>query len=114
MDEYKYSFGHLKWQGQAYRKDVIILKNEVLSPWRREHGHRLTFEDLVEITAARPRILIIGTGKNGVLDVPDEVLEKLAEAGIDGRPMPTEQALEHFVDLRQQGKDVAAALHLTC
>ena len=114
MSEYKYSFGHLEWEGKSYRKDVTILGDEVITPWRREHAHRLQFEDLVEVATARPRILVIGTGKTGVMDVPDKVLEKLAEAGIDGRPMPTGRALEHFVELRKEGKDAAAALHLTC
>ena len=114
MSDCDYSFGHLRWQGQSYREDVIIYGEAVLCPWVREHGHRLRFRDLAEIMGAPPRILVIGTGQGGMMAVPDKVLSKLAEAGVDGRPMPTDKALEHFVALRQQGKDVAAALHLTC
>ncbi len=114
MADYEYSFGHLRWQGRSYRKDVIIRGDTVLSPWVREHGHRLKFRDLAEIMDRPPRILVIGTGQMGAMEVPDKVLNKLAEAGVDGRPMPTDKALEHFVGLRVQGKDVAAALHLTC
>lgn len=114
MAEYEYSFGCLQWQGETYRKDVIILPDRVLSPWQRAHGHRLKFKDLSEALADGPSIIVIGTGKMGVMEVPDKVLNKLAEAGVDGRPMPTEQALKHFADLRAKGKRVVAALHLTC
>jgi len=114
MAEYEYSFGHLRWRGESYRKDVIIRGDTVLCPWVREHGHRLKFRDLAEIMGDPPRILVIGTGQMGVMEVPDKVLTKLAEAGVDAEPMPTEKALRRFVDLRRQGKDVAAALHLTC
>lgn len=113
-EDYEYSFGHLRWQGKSYRKDVIIYGETVLCPWKREHGHRLSFGDFKELMSHPPRILVIGTGQLGVMDVPDDVLEKLAQQGVDGRPMPTEKALKHFVELRAQGKDVAAALHLTC
>ena len=41
-----------------------------------------------------PRVLIIGTGQMGVMEVPDKVLNKLAEAGVDAEPMPTEKALQ--------------------
>lgn len=114
MDAYEYSFGHLRWQGEDYRRDVILRGDTVLSPWVREHGHRLKFRDLAEIMAAPPRHLIIGTGQRGVMEVPDKVLDGLAAAGVDAEPMPTAQALQRFVELRARGKDVAAALHLTC
>ncbi len=114
MAKYEYRFGHLRWQGESYRQDVLIRGDAVLCPWVREHGHRLKFRDLAEVMDRPPRILVIGTGQMGVMEVPDKVLDKLAAAGVDGRPMPTAQALEHFVALRAQGKDVAAALHLTC
>jgi len=114
LDEYEYSYGHLRWQAEDYRKDVIIHGDRVLSPWLREHGHRLKFRDLAELMSDPPRVLIIGTGQMGVMEVPDKVLSKLAEAGVDAEPMPTGKALERFVELRAKGKNVAAALHLTC
>ena len=114
MADYEYSFGRLVWQGEIFRKDLIILPDRILTPWVRDHGHRLSFDDLAEIMTHPPRILIIGTGHRGVMKVPDEVLDELVKAGVDGRPMPTGKALEHLVDLRAEGKEVAAALHLTC
>lgn len=114
MIGYDYSFGCLKWEGETYRKDLIILPGRIICPWVREHGHRLKFGDLVGVREAAPRLLVIGTGQMGAMHVPDKVLRKLAEIGIDGRPMPTERALAHFAELLEKGKDAAAALHLTC
>lgn len=114
MSDYQYSFGSLKWEGETYREDVLILPDGTVTPWPREHKHHLKFSYLADVVGAAPRILVIGTGQMGVMEVSDKVLSKLADAGIDGRPMPTDKALEHFVELRAKGKHVAAALHLTC
>ena len=114
MSRYRYTFGHLEWDGQKYREDVLIMPDASVVPWPRDDKHHLQFEYLDEIVATGPRTLVIGTGKRGVMKVPDEVLDKLAELGIDGEPMPTEKALKRFEDLLAQGKTVAAALHLTC
>ena len=114
MANWQYSFGHLQWDGEDYREDVLILPDGSVLPWRREHKHHLKFSYLTEIVQAAPRHLILGTGKTGLMDVPDKVLSKLAEQGLDAEAMPTEQALRRFEALRAQGKSVAAALHLTC
>jgi hypothetical protein len=114
MPKPKYSFGELEWQGETYRRDVLIFPDgEVLSPWRREHGHHLELGDLLEIVQAHPQVLIIGTGANGVMKVSSEVLDALAAQGIDAEVMPTDQAVKRFHDLRKE-KKAAAALHLTC
>lgn len=114
MAKHKYSFGCLEWKGSTYRKDAIILPDgKVLSPWKREHGHHLQLADLREVIVASPRVLVIGTGQMGVMEVPDEVLSALADQGIDAEPMPTAKAVRRFADIRKE-KRAAAALHLTC
>lgn len=114
MAEWKYSFGELEWDGETYREDVLILSDRSVVLWPRDHKHHLKFSYLDDIVAAAPRHLIIGTGHDGVMEVPDKVLDKLAEHGIDAEPMPTEKALKRFEDLLKDGKQAAAALHLTC
>ena len=114
MSTYHYTFGHLHWAGEDYREDVLIIPDGSVLPWRREHKHRLKLSYLAEAVQAKPRHLILGTGQAGLMDVPDKVLDELAEQGIDTEAMPTEQALRRLEDLRAHGKSVAAALHLTC
>ena len=113
--KWEYSFGCLEWDKKTYRKDLLILPDRILCPWKREHGHHLSMDDLEEVLEADPRLLIIGTGEFGVMEVPDKVLEKLAKRGIDAEVMPTEKALQRFAEvLGKKEKKVAAALHLTC
>lgn len=114
MAKWEYGFGRLQWEGKSYREDVLILPDRSVKPWRREHKHHLKFSYLDDAVAAAPRILIIGTGYSGAMDVPDKVLDKLAEQGIDAEPMPTEKALGRLSDLLKDGRKAAAALHLTC
>lgn len=114
MSKHKYSFGCLEWQGETYRKDLLILPGgEVLCPWRREHGHHLEPGDLLAVIQAHPQVLIIGTGASGLMKVDEEVLTALAEQGLDAEVMPTGKAVKRFADVRKE-KRAAAALHLTC
>jgi hypothetical protein len=114
MARWKYSFGNLEWGGGTYAEDVLILPDGKVVYWPREHKHHLKFSYLADVVETKPRLLIIGTGHDGVMEVPDKVLDKLAEKGIDAEPMPTEQALKRLEKLLKDEKKVAAALHLTC
>lgn len=108
-----YSFGRLVVDGRIYTSDVILYPERIDASWWRKEGHRLEAEDLAEVVAARPHILIIGTGYSGVMTVPRETLDFLAAKGIIVRVERTGTAVEAFNKL--QGKtSVIAALHLTC
>lgn len=108
-----YSFGRLVVEGRTYTSDVILYPDRIDASWWRKEGHRLRAEDLAEVVAARPDLLIIGTGYSGVMMVPRETREFLASKGIDVRVAQTRAAVEAFNEL--QGKmTVIAALHLTC
>jgi hypothetical protein len=108
-----YRFGHLVVDGRAYSKDVIILPGRIIANWWRKEGHALQPEDLEEVLAAGPDLLVVGKGAQGRMRVTAEAHKSLELAGIDLVAEPTEQACETYNTLSET-KDVAAALHLTC
>ena len=108
-----YSFGRLCLAGKVYTSDVIIYPDRVDEGWRRAEGHRLAAEDVRNPVAAKPEIIIVGTGACGKLEVPDKIQEHLAELGIELKVAKTDRACRLYNELAPHRR-VVAALHLTC
>jgi len=112
IDSYK--FGEIVIDGTAYSNDVIILADSVQANWWRKQGHSLSVEDLQTVIEARPGILVVGSGKPGLMKVHRQTRQSLQQKGIRIEIFPTAKAVRRFNELLQQGQNVAAALHLTC
>ena len=110
-----YSFGRIRVDGIDYTEDVIMLRGEVRSPWwRSAGGHVYAPADLEEVVAAAPEIVVLGIGYFGRVKVLDETLTECADAGSEVIVEKTGRAVETFNQFVAEGRDVAAALHLTC
>jgi len=112
-DIHSYRFGQVVIDGKTHTKDLIILPDRVIESWWRRQGHTLVVEDLSEVLAAHPDLLVIGQGAHGRMKVTDLVRQSLEQAGIDLIAQATGPACETYTRLREQRR-VAAALHLTC
>ena len=111
----RYTFGRIQIDGVEFTKDVILLRSEVRSPWwRGAGGHRYSPEDLGEVLTAAPEVVVLGTGFFGRVKVSRETFAAFADAGSELVVETTAQAVKDFNRLAADGRDVAAALHLTC
>lgn len=110
----KYSFGNIRINGNSYSNDVIIFPEEVLPSWWRKEGHNLHMEDLQEVIKRTPDYLIIGTGYNGLMKVPQNLIIQLEEMGIKTIVKKSGDAVKEYNKLAKEKKRVAAGLHLTC
>ena len=108
-----YSFGSITIDGRRYTSDVIIYPERVDSSWWRKQGHNLCMDDLREVLRYQPEVLVIGKGKPGLMAVGADLIEQLAQLGIDAHAAPTAKAVQVYNRL-SPGKKVVAALHLTC
>jgi hypothetical protein len=108
-----YSFGQIKIDGQHYTTDVIIYPERVDAGWWRKEGHSLCAEDLRDIIAAKPEVLIIGCGASGVLKIPPQTQDYITSLGIELIALPTGTACRRYNELSKK-KRVVAGLHLTC
>lgn len=109
-----YSFGRITVDGKTYTDDLIILPTGVRPGWWRKEGHNLHQDDLQEVVNAKASILVIGTGNLGRMQVPGDTLAYLQAHGISPIVERTAEACQRYNELAQQGRAVAAALHLTC
>lgn len=109
-----YRFGQVDIDGRPHRSDVIITPERVLDPWWRKAGHSVAVADLADVIAAKPAILVVGTGYFGRMAVSEAARRYLEAQGIRVRPARTRRAVKNFNRLQEQHARVVAALHLTC
>ncbi len=109
-----YGFGRITVDGREYRADVIILPERVVADWWRVEGHGLAPEDLKEVVAAGPKVLVVGTGSYGAMAVPDDTVTFLEGRGVKVEAYDTAKAVRRYNELAAGGERVAAGLHLTC
>jgi hypothetical protein len=109
-----YSFGNITVDGKTYSSDLIVYPDRIQENWWRRRGHYLQKEDLIGIEKILCDVLIIGVGASGAMNVAPEVEEWLRHVGIAWEIHHTGRACERFNALVLEGKQVIAALHLTC
>jgi hypothetical protein len=110
----EYAFGKIRIGGNPYSSDLILYPDRVEQNWWRKKGHDLQIEDLSGLAGIPFDALIIGTGAHGAMQVAAEVEEWLDEQGIPWEAHPTGRACDRYNALVDEGKQVVAALHLTC
>ncbi len=108
-----YDFGRIVVDGKAYTSDVIIFPDRVKDNWWRKEGHALHIEDIETVVKEKLEVLIVGTGKYGLLTVLPETKEYIESKGIELIVEPTDKACEIYNEISKDKKAVAA-LHLTC
>ncbi len=110
-----YRFGRMVIDGVAYEQDLIVLRDRVLAPWWRTAGsHVFAPQDLTEVIAARPRIVLLGRGYFSLVVVQEAAVEALEAVGSQVVAGCTAAMVGHYNRLAAEGRDVAACLHLTC
>ncbi|MEM4291696.1 MAG: MTH938/NDUFAF3 family protein [Archaeoglobaceae archaeon] len=107
----RYEVGKIVVNGRAFTSDILIFDESVRENWWRKEGHKLSLEDLREVLEFKPEILIIGTGYNGRMVVPEEVKKFLEEKGIKAIALPTQEAVKVFNETKAKK---VGAFHLTC
>jgi hypothetical protein len=108
-----YSFGEIVIQGRTFHSDLIIYPDKVDDRWWRKEGHILRLEDLTNLLAAKPEVLIIGTGYMGQMKVPDDVRHALLSMKIELYVEDSRRAVDIFNSIHTQKRTIAA-FHLTC
>ncbi len=109
----EYVFGRIIIDKKTYTSDVIVYPDRVDPSWWRKEGHYLQKEDLTGVIAAKPDILVVGTGSMGVMQVPEGTITFLQRQGIEVRVAKTAKAVEMFNNMPSD-KKVIGAFHLTC
>ena len=109
-----YSFGNMIIDGVRYSSDLIIFPDgRVKDSWWRKKGHILTTEDMSDLIASCPEIIIAGTGANGLMRPVREVEKILSKKKIKFINASSAEAVEIYNILSEKHR-VCAGFHLTC
>jgi hypothetical protein len=110
-----YRFGQIVIDKIPYDKDVIVFPDKVQSNWWRREGHKLHLDDIRQpIKAAQPKVLVVGTGKFGIMHISQEVKDFLETRGIKLYAEPTDKATKIYNRLLLTEPRLMGAFHLTC
>ena len=109
-----YSFGRIVVNGKAYANDIKIIDESVVPEWWRKSGHTVSPEDVTDLVAFRPEIVVIGKGKPGFMSTSSEARRLFSDHGIMLIEEKTSRAIETFNRLHKEGRRVCAGFHLTC
>lgn len=107
-----YEFGEIRVDGDTYTNDILILPNKKILAWWRRSGHKVINDDLAEVYKHKPEVLIIGTGRYGIVQVTDEVYEYCFTHNIRLIVKDTIAAIKIYN--KDASKSKAAGFHLTC
>jgi hypothetical protein len=109
-----YTFGSIIINGQLFENDIIASKEYVQDKWRRKKGHELCIDDIKDVIQhLTPEVIVVGTGKFGILKVLDETKEYLDKKGIELIAERTGRAYQTYNYLLKS-KNVIGFFHLTC
>ena len=108
-----YRFGQIVISGKKYASDVVIFPDSIKDNWWKKRGHQLCLEDIAEAIAKNPEVLVIGTGKSGLMKVLPEVRQAVGAHGIKLIEETTDKACHTYNQLCHSQR-VIAALHITC
>ena len=110
----EFSFGRIVVNGKTYTNDIKIINGQVIPEWWRKSGHRVVAEDMTDVLAAEPEVVVIGKGSPGLLKSTASLKDHLAANRIELIEKKTSKAIEVFNGLFQQGRKVAAGFHISC
>lgn len=109
-----YQEGCINGNSLKFCRDLKIIGEKIIENWWRKQGHRVDAGDVTDILAVSPKILVVGMGYAGFMEVSDSLCFTLKNHNIQLIAEKTPEAVKKFNQLHSQGKRVAAAFHLTC
>lgn len=104
-----YQPGLIQVNDQMFATSIIITRDKLINSWSPQNIDELCREDLADVIALHPSILLIGTGHD--LQFPDlKIYGDLINYGIGVEIMNTHAACRTYNVLTSEGRNVAAAL----
>lgn len=78
------------------------------------HAPGIQPADVAELLEGGAETVVLSRGRNGRLQVMDETLDRLEDAGVDVVVEKTPAAIETYNELAERGERVGALIHSTC
>ena len=109
-----YSFGKMTVPGRTLIRDCQLFHETIVENWRRQQGHFLAMNDLeTSLAVTRPRVIVVGTGYFGMMQVAPELIAVMQDRGIRLIVQKTTKAWKTYNEMYDQ-ENVLGVFHLTC
>jgi hypothetical protein len=114
-----FKFGSIVIGGKTYRRDVLMLPDGTVKLRRGSirfgiGSHVIKKGEINELVKANPEVVVVGTGTNAWAQLASDAELCVKEAKIKLIALPSKKAAEKFNQLTDEGKKVAALIHITC
>ena len=106
----KFAFGSIVINGKEHKQDVFITDDFVEE---KESSHEITKDVIDKALLLEPNSIIVGRGTSGMVIIPDEIRDILAQNNVELIEGKTPDAIEDFNNLKGKNK-VVGIFHLTC
>lgn len=107
-------FGSITIDGTTHDSDVWIFADGSVQPRDRElsgSSHTIARAEMETLCEARPEVVFVGSGQNGVAQIAPDAKRYLEEIGVELRSAVTPKAIEQY---NRCERSKAGVFHLTC
>lgn len=106
------SFGSVTAGNKKYNHDVHVDPDGNIAP--REGDHKVSADEIRTVLKSNPEVIVIGTGQFGCVKLSEEAVRVAEASGVKVVRGRTPKAIKKFNELIDEGKRVAAIVHVTC
>ena len=114
----KFSFGSIVVDGKKHRRDLVFFPDGTVQKRKGGiwmfGGHNIGKEEIEALCKSRPEQIIVGLGTSSAAHLAPEAERYASEAKIELNALPSAEAVQRLNQLVEQGKKVAALIHITC
>lgn len=104
-----YATGEVRIGETVIRGSCLVTADQIVSDWRPRTAADLSLDDLQQVIAMKPEVVVIGSGPRQEFPAP-EVLGAVLSRGIGCEVMDTGAACRTYNILASEGRTVVAAL----
>jgi hypothetical protein len=113
-----FEFGSIVIDGKRYGCDVLVLADGTVKErkgafWK-FGGHVIKKREIDSLVEGNPEIIILGMGTSGRVRLASDAELVLGRLGVKWMTLPSLEASERLNELLDNGKRVAALIHVTC
>jgi hypothetical protein len=111
-------FGEITVDTNTYEKDIYIFANGEIKKRKKSiakevygTSHKIGPTELKKLCKGRPKVIFIGTGQSGLVELTEEGKQYLSKHSINVHTLTTPEVIEAFNNCE---KNKEALIHVTC
>lgn len=105
-------FGSVTVDNKKFHHDVYVDPDGNIA--RREGGHKVSADEIKSVLKSNPEVIVIGTGQFGCVKLSEEAARGAEAHGVEVFRARTPRAIKKFNEQVDEGKRIAAIVHVTC